>query len=167
MLSTFRRALGTSLVGVLIVLVSPFATRSVEAGSCWSWSSTEQKLARLTNGARTGRGLSRLSLDPELSKVADVHSKEMARRGRLYHTPSSTLQRRVTRWRRLGENVGYGADVRQIHRGFMRSYSHRANILSRRFSHFGVGIRSAGGYKWATIVFATSSNPGTTLNMPC
>jgi uncharacterized protein YkwD len=167
MLSTFRRALVTSVVVGLIVVAFPFTTPGAAARSCWSWSGSEQKLARLTNGARTRRSLSRLSLDPELSKVADVHSREMARKGTLYHTRSSTLQKRVTRSRRLGENVGYGTSVRRIHRGFMRSYSHRANILSRRFSHFGVGIRSARGYRWVTVVFATSSNPGTTLKMPC
>lgn len=167
MLSHVRRALSVTTLLALLLVVSPLRAPLANAGSCWSWSGKEKRLARMTNRTRARHGVRTLSLDPELSKVASVHSREMARRRTIYHTPYHTLKKRVTRWKRLGENVGHGGSVARIHRGFMRSYSHRANLLDGGFGHFGIGIRAARGRLWVTVVFATSPNPGTTLKMPC
>lgn len=149
------------------VAAVPSATRIANAGSCWSWSAGEKKLARRTNSSRANHARGRLTLDPELSKVATVHAREMAKRNRLYHTPRETLGKRVTRWRRLGENVAKGDSIGAIHRAFMRSPSHRANVLETRYRHFGIGIRRAGGSLWVTVVFSARRDPGTTLSMPC
>lgn len=162
-LKVLRIACASALLATLLIT---FPGIKATAGSCWSWGTKEKKLARRTNGARQNHGKAPLTLDPELSKVAKVHSREMAKRNKLYHTPGETLAKRVTRWRRLGENVAYGSRVKQMHRMFMRSSTHRDNILGR-YRHFGIGIKRSGGRLWTTVVFSSRRNPGTTLSMPC
>jgi uncharacterized protein YkwD len=120
-------------------------------------------MARKINRARTSRGLGRVRLDRHISRVARVHNNAMIQARSLFHT--ANLGRKVTRWTRLGENVGYGATVKSLHRAFMRSSGHRANILGR-FRYIGVATRRAGGRLWTTIVFEHYRNPGTRLWMP-
>ena len=79
---------------------------------------------------------------------------------------AESLGRRVTRWRVLGENVGFGGDVRSLHKAFMESPAHRDNILFDRYRHVGVGVKRSGGLMWVTVVFEASKDPGTRLSMP-
>lgn len=88
----------------------------------------------------------------------------MARKRTLYHNPS--LGSQVTNWRSLGENVGYAGGVKAVHRAFMRSAAHKANVLKSSYRHVGVGATKKNGYVWAAVVFESRKNPGTTLKMP-
>jgi uncharacterized protein YkwD len=132
---------------------------------CWSPTRGERAFARRINSARAGADFGSVRLDPELSKSAKVHTREMARRSSLYHTPSSTLRRRVTNWSILGENVGYGGGVDSLHRAFMGSPAHRANILLGTYRYVGIGVLNRDGRMWVTVLFEGRSDPGTTLRM--
>ena len=88
----------------------------------------------------------------------------MAYKYTLFH--STSLGSLVTRWKTLGENVGYAGSVKKVHRAFMNSAGHRANILRSAYRHIGVGVVKKGGRIWATVVFESRRNPGTTLKMP-
>jgi len=96
--------------------------------------------------------------------VARVHAAAMVNKGELFH--NDKLERRVTRWKVLGENVGRGETASSIHRNFMASQTHRSNILGGRFFNVGVGVKSEGATMWVTVVFEGKKNPGTTLDMP-
>lgn len=76
------------------------------------------------------------------------------------------MKRRITRWIRLGENVGYGAGVASLERAFMHSPLHPANILGRGSRYLGVGVVRKNGFVWATVLFESRRDPGTTLRMP-
>ena len=130
---------------------------------CWRFKSSERAFAKKMNKARGGGNL---RLDPELSKVARKHTSEMIRKNLLYHTTPNQLRHRVVRWSLLGENVGVGNTVRSLHKAFMHSPGHRANILRPSFNHSGVGVRNARGRMWVTVIFESRSNPGTRLRMP-
>jgi uncharacterized protein YkwD len=133
---------------------------------CWRYRSAERAFARKMNRARQRRRVHRLSIDPELGKVARKHTKEMIRRNLLYHTSQAVLGRRVTRWSYLGENVGVGHTVTSLHRAFMNSAGHRHNILMSRFRHLGVGAKQQGGRLWVTVIFESRLDPDTRLRMP-
>jgi uncharacterized protein YkwD len=135
----------------------------IVAGSCWDYRGAEKKMGRKINRARTSHGRAKVRLDRHLSRVARMHTNAMANSRTLFHTRD--LGRKVTRWNRLGENVGYGGSVTGLHRSFMRSSGHRANILGR-FRHIGVATKWVGGRLWTTIVFEHYRNPGTRLRMP-
>ncbi|HYH49389.1 MAG TPA: CAP domain-containing protein, partial [Acidimicrobiia bacterium] len=92
---------------------------------------------------------------------------EMARSGRLAHT--TALGTRLSGWKRLGENVGRGPDLRDIQTAFMNSPSHRQNIVDAGFSQLGVGATFDGKeYLYVAVIFrepsgaATAAAPTTT-----
>jgi hypothetical protein len=120
---------------------------------CWVWDDAERSFVEKINRERERRGLRPVKIDPELSKVSQVHSNEMLSKHRLYHTPEKTLKKRVTNWQILGENVGVGGSVSSLHRAFMASPGHKANNLNRRYRNIGVGIVSSGGRLWVTVIF--------------
>ena len=133
---------------------------------CWDARATERKFNRKMNKARRRGHMRKLSLDPELSKVARRHTKEMVRRNLLHHTPHSVLGRRVTRWSYLGENVGFGGSVDSLHRAFMNSAPHRHNIMRSSYRHSGIGVMRRHGRMWVTVIFEQRRDPGTRLRMP-
>jgi uncharacterized protein YkwD len=156
------RALTCALVVTLFLGVGSVA--GAGTGSCYSYSKKDRALAKRTNRARSNHGVAKLSLDPQLSYVAKRHSRSMASKNTLYHTAS--LGSLVTRWKALGENVGYAGSVKKVHRAYMNSAGHKANILKPGYRHLGVGVVKKGGRIWATVVFESRRNPGTTLKMP-
>jgi len=59
----------------------------------------------------------------------------------------------VSGWTSCAENVGYGSSVDQVHKLFMGSSGHRANILNASYSQVGIGVVRSGGTVWVTIDF--------------
>jgi len=151
-------------VVIVLSLCLVVSSAAYGGGSCYWHSKQDRLLAKKTNSARAHADVRKLSLDPHLSRVAKRQARAMARRRTLYHTPS--LGSKVTRWRSLGENVGYASSVKRVHRAFMGSSLHKANILKSSFRHVGVGVKKKGGYVWSAVVFESRKNPGTTLKMP-
>ena len=163
-MKSIRRTLAALLSGLALAAVVPVAP--AHAATCYNWTDAERKFARLTNHAREAGGVRRVHLDPELSRVAKKHSFEMADKKLLYHTPTTTLKRRVTRWEILGENVGRGSSIESLQDAFLNSPSHLGNIVYSKFRHLGVGVVKSNGSLWVTVVFDAYDNPGTRLTMP-
>ncbi|MQB00259.1 MAG: hypothetical protein GEU78_08205 [Actinobacteria bacterium] len=155
------RTLAIGAAAAMVITLIPDPARA----SCWTYRKPERRLASKINNARLNRGLNALRLDPQLSRVSRKHSYEMAKRRKLYHTPSSVLGWRVTRWISLGENIGHTRTVRRAFRLMMRSAPHRANILASDWVHIGVGTVRKGRYIWSTITFEAVRDPGTRLSM--
>lgn len=154
---------------IVIALATMLALPSLSAAvasdeSCWKFRSKEKAMAKKINKARAKNGHAKVGLDPELSMVARRNSRRMAKNDELVHT--ANLGGKVTNWNLLGENIGYGVSVNQLHSMFMDSQVHKDNILKEPFRHVGVGVIKKGEYLWVTVVFESKKNPGTTLNMP-
>lgn len=165
--------LALALVATLAIpFAAPFTLpdlRPSAAGSdntCYTFTAAERAFASKMNQERRDRGLGTMKLDPELSRVAMKHTKEMTSANTLMHTTTTALTRRVTNWVTLGENVGVGAEVATLHSAFMNSPAHKENILHSSFNNVGVGVGSAAGRMWVTVIFEARSNPGTRLSMP-
>lgn len=161
-----KRKLSLLVAVVMLTIALPMSATADAASSCWSPRAKETRLATKINKARSAEGLRSTKLDPELSRVARLHTKEMVKANRLHHTSLDALGRRVTNWVTLGENVGVGATVHTLHRAFMKSPSHRDNVLYPTYNHVGVGTKRVGDRLWVTVVFEAQTNPGTTLKMP-
>ena len=157
---------------MLSLLAGAFALPSLEAAAsngsrCWKATDAERGFVRKMNRSRVAKDLGKLTLDPELSRAAQKHTTEMVASDQLFHTGLDRLGRWVTRWTTLGENVGYGGTVASLHKAFMNSATHRANVLLDRYNHVGVSAtRDGDGKLWVTIVFESTTDPGTTLKMP-
>ena len=83
-------------------------------------------------------------------RYARSHSRAMAARGDLYHTSNFSV---ICCWSAIAENIGYGGSVPTLHRAFMASPPHRANLLNRRLRQVGIGIVVEGNRLWITEVF--------------
>jgi uncharacterized protein YkwD len=127
---------------------------------------------RLVNESRAATGLSALSAEPALTRAAQAHAEDMLRRGYFSHISpqgDTALDRYIKsgggRGKLLAENIAEcrncaaGQDeVGELHRGWMDSPGHRANILSPGIERFGFGIAEASGRVVAVQTFA---GPGT------
>ena len=133
---------------------------------CWVWDDAEERFVDKINAARERHGLDPVRIDPELSKVSQLHSNEMYADRDLRHTPEKTLRKRVRRWQILGENVGAGRSPDSLHRSFMESKAHRDIILLPDFRFVGTGVTHGSQRMWVTVLFEAYKDPKTTLKMP-
>jgi uncharacterized protein YkwD len=158
--SAMKRVFTVIMAGVVLSVAAP---ATVADAACYSNNDNERSFASKLNAARRSAGKSSLRLDPQLSKAAKVHTREMVRRNVLYHTPTDALKRRVTNWVELGENVGVGGTTTSLHGAFMDSPAHRSNILYSGFRYVGIGAKQAHGRLWVTVIFESRADPGSPL----
>jgi hypothetical protein len=123
------------VVSLVVALLSGMATMAFAAGSP---DETEAGFLAAIAQERGARSLAGYTLAEDLSAVARRHAADMARQQRLHHNPR--LGNEVQDWQQVGENVGVGPSVEEIHAAFMRSSTHRAEILSRSFTEVGIGV---------------------------
>jgi uncharacterized protein YkwD len=117
-------------------------------------SSREAALLGKIDHARAKHGLAPLKAKPKLMKYARHHSSAMAAQDDLFHTGNFGV---VCCWSMIGENIAYNASVRRVHRAFMHSPGHRANILNPHMRRVGVGIVERNGQLWVTEIFTKPS----------
>lgn len=148
------------LTAALLVGLVPSTADAVTA----SESDAEQRFVELVNGERAERGLRKVKVSSELTRVARDHTADMVRTDDLHHNPD--LGDDVTNWRRLAENVGYSSvSVASLHRAFMNSAGHRANILDDRVTQVGVGVRIHDDIIWVTKVFRLPEDAGSEIEV--
>jgi uncharacterized protein YkwD len=138
-------AFATAMLSVALLAGSLLAPPGAAAKS-----SKEATLLTKISHARAKHGLAPLRTKPKLMKYARHHSEAMAAQYALFHTPNFVV---VCCWSAIGENVAYNATVPGVHRAFMHSSGHRANILNPRMRRVGVGIVKRGGWLWVTEIF--------------
>ncbi len=98
------------------------------------------EMLQLINNARGVAGRAPLTLDEALSASACAWSDQWEDTGVLSHDPnlSTTAGAAVPGWRKLGENLGVGASVGDLHAALMASPTHQANLLDPQFSKVGI-----------------------------
>ncbi len=121
------------------------------AGQAAANPSMDLEFVALLNAERVGAGLNELVPYDDLVDDAAIHTSEMLARGDIYH--SSDLTKFTTGWQTIGENVGYGPNIEKLHKAFMASPTHRANIMG---DYDRVGIASevdSNGRIYVTVLF--------------
>lgn len=127
------------------------------AGPAAATTATPQaRVTSLVNAARAKAGCAPLRVDARLTRAAQGHSADMAKRRYFAHnTPGGT-----TPWTRiaragyprnaaLAENIAAGQPTAdQVARAWLRSPAHRANILDCRLRAVGTGLARGGPYGW-------------------
>ncbi|MEU9111017.1 CAP domain-containing protein [Streptomyces sp. NPDC048483] len=116
-------------------------------------SGTAARILEIVNSERSKAGCSPLTLNANLTKAAQDHSKDMADHRNMSHTGSdgSSPEDRITRagynWTAYGENVAYGYSTPEsVMQGWMSSPGHKRNILDCSFKEMGVGLAQPGDY---------------------
>ncbi len=124
-------------------------------------SSFEAEVIRLVNKERTNRGLSALTTNWELSRVARYKSQDMINKNYFSHTsptygsPFNMMEQFGLKFSAAAENIAYGQRTAQeVVTAWMNSAGHRANILSASYSQTGVGAaKKADGTLYWTQMF--------------
>jgi hypothetical protein len=151
-----RRRVAVGLLALVLPLVFVNGTASADPAS------DEVNFFSRLNAVRTSRGLRPLVLTGQLSGMARGWSGRMASRGGISHNPNLAAQG-PPGWTRLGENVGMGPSVDEIHDALVASPSHYANIVSVHYDSVGVGVVQSGSTKFVTFNFmaggASRSSP--------
>jgi uncharacterized protein YkwD len=148
------RLVGRRRLSTLVALASAAAVALaglVAAPAAHADSGSEQAFVSSINSARASAGRPSLATSGDLTSVARSWAATMASSGTLKHNPNLTTQ--VNGWRYVGENVGVGGDVASLHRAFMNSPAHKANILDRDYTQIGLGVVVTGGRMWVVEVF--------------
>ena len=121
----------------------------------------EENALFLLNQDRIANGLPALKADPVLCSIARAKSKDMSDRKYFSHTSptygtaSQMLKHFGYSFTSVGENIAHHANVDKAQAAFMSSAGHRANILSKTWTKFGIGIcYDANGSIYATQIFA-------------
>ena len=115
--------------------------------------SYETEVVRLVNEIRQQHGLSALTENWELSRVARFKSQDMKDRAYFDHTsptygsPFQMMKDFGISYRTAGENIAMGyRSPEAVVNGWMNSSGHRANILNANFKQIGVGYVAQGNY---------------------
>ena len=113
----------------------------------------ESEVIRLTNEARAKNGLSPLTANWQLSRVARYKSQDMKDKGYFSHTsptygtPFRMMKSFNISYKTAGENIAKGYSTpKAVVDGWLNSEGHRKNIMNASFTQIGVGYVSGGNY---------------------
>jgi len=158
-----RTLLLAALVALLTLLALPAASPAAKRRSACANANVVPTAANvalvraavlcLHNRERSARGLPKLTEQPDLREAAEGHSLQMVD-GQFFSHEAPDGRDMVDRilgagyargraWS-LGENIAWGtgplATAAGIHRSWMQSPGHKANILRRQFREIGIGV---------------------------
>ncbi len=107
----------------------------VAVSACESTTADRAEVIRLVNESRQANGLGTVSENYVLDVKADNWARHLRDICDLEHSKLSSGA--PPEWEKLGENVGYGGAIGQIHEAYLNSPGHRANIMDAAFSSMG------------------------------
>lgn len=125
------------------------------------FSQDERRMLELCNEARREKGLSPLTLDKTLCRMARFKSQDMSTNSfshsGSYGELSDLLKKFNVTYSSAGENIAYGTQgaytIEKIFDSWMNSDGHRANILGNDFTKLGYGMYSDGTVTYYTQEF--------------
>jgi len=144
---TLRR-LAVALVALTLITL-PLATNS--HASVANPQFDEWDFLNQINRDRRAEGLGPIAMLSGARDVARAWSGVMAQRNDLAHNPSfgSELRSRFPSLTAAAENVGVGGGAVSLHRAFMSSSGHRANIMGD-YGYVGIGVKYSNDTLWVT-----------------
>jgi uncharacterized protein YkwD len=127
-----RRPVGAAVLAVLAVLLL-----SSVLTSCETSAADRNAVVAEINASRARAGLAPLQQHQDLNAKADHWASTLRDRCQISH--SRLADGAPSNWRKLGENVGRGGTISQVHVAYMNSSGHRANILDGSYNYVGAG----------------------------
>ncbi len=105
--------------------------------SCESSEPDRLAVIDAVNSTRAQNGLPTLSEHVTLNMKADAWAVQLRDECNIRH--STLSDGAPPEWRKLGENVGRGGSIEQVHTAYLNSPGHRANIVDPSFTSMGAG----------------------------
>lgn len=115
---------------------------------------------RMISAYRASHGLSPVTLDPALNRVAQAQARSMAQAGQISHGPRSLSSRLASQGvnpRAAAENVAAGyANLERVMASWRNSSGHNANLLMPQARRMGIALAHAPDSRfktyWALVV---------------
>lgn len=154
-----------AVVFVLVFALTASFFANNEIAFSKNYDDDEHRIFELINAERQKRRLNTLHWDNNLARMARAYSQKMARQNFFDHADfdgNTVVDRakdaRIKNWRKIGENLFYYEDNSNFDklavRGWMKSPTHRENILDGSWTTTGIGIaESRDGRIYITQVF--------------
>lgn len=145
-----------TVVALLVCLfVAGLAPTSAEAATAGE---IRNGLEHKINRSRANHGLRRLRVNLKIQRYAQDHADLMGDLNSMFHDTGDLWNEMPSDVEWVAENVGYvpggSGAVRRMHKAFMNSAGHRANILTARATHMGIGVVKRNGTVWVVERFA-------------
>ncbi len=132
---------------ILPFLAVGFVTLFSVVYTAWASGITPSAVIDLTNRARTEKGLPELRENPKLSQAAKMKAEDMIKNDYFAHTspsglnPWHWLKQAGYAYKAAGENLAINfTDPKEQQSAWMKSETHRANILNSKYQEIGVAV---------------------------
>lgn len=108
--------------------------------------SEKQQAFTLLNQDRAANGLPALTLNSQLTSLADAYAADMIKRGYFSHynpegeSPFDRMDKAGITYTAAAENLAINTSVAAAQTAFMNSSGHRANILNSSYTDVGIGV---------------------------
>ncbi|MED3729000.1 LysM peptidoglycan-binding domain-containing protein [Priestia filamentosa] len=140
-------------VGSILRLKPENQSTTTPTSSQSSVSAYEQEVVKLVNAERAKAGLQPLQVDNEVAKTARLKSQDMHdnhyfdHNSPTYGSPFDMMKQFGITYKAAGENIAQGQQTpAEVMKAWMNSPGHKANILSSKYTHIGVGYVKDGNY---------------------
>ena len=142
--------------GLSVMAVTSPTPSGATSASDYNPDSQECRMLALINNYRGKNRKPPLELSKRLGAASEHHSKDMARKRKMYHSDlRKNAEQHGYDGGSLGENVAYiegTGSAKPVFNAWIDSRGHRDNILERDFLAIGVARAKAGDtYYWTTI----------------
>ena len=122
------------------------------------YSSLENEVLILLNDFRTSQGMEALKRAAVISSVSENHTQYMINSDEISHDNFVKRHRELVskaNATQVGENVAFGySSARGVVNGWQTSDAHRAIILTKSYTHFGISVSAdAQGRNYFTNIF--------------
>lgn len=167
--SNTRKIIGVLILLEIITFLLPIITHINTTGNMAAV--LPAVLDDLTNVERQSQKLNILTVSPILNKAAEMKASDMATKGYFAHTspegktPWDWLEQVGYKYQYAGENLAINfSDSKDVTDAWMKSPTHKANIVKGNYTEIGTGIAS-GIYEGKKTVFVAQvyANPLPTL----
>ena len=114
----------------------------------------QTKMVDQVNTSRRDAGKAAVVANDAAASKAQAWAGHMSRTGTVEHTGGGSRvdTSGLPKWCSVGENVGMASSIDALHAAWMRSASHKANILGN-FNRIGTGLVRKGNYVYGVQIF--------------
>lgn len=117
-------------------------------------SANQVKMVDLVNASRRSAGRAAVTANDPTAAKAQAWAEHMSRTGVVEHTGGGSRidTSGIPKWCSVAENVGMASSIDALHSAWMRSSTHKTNILGN-YNRIGTGVVRKGSYVYGIQIF--------------
>jgi len=139
-------------ISIISSSVKPSTQKPAASTSESNMSENEKVIFNLINNARVKAGISKLTTDDNVFKVARLKAQDMVKGSYFSHTsptyggPFQMLKTYGISYKVAGENIAGNPSLEAAVNAWLNSETHKQNILSNSYNYIGIGVEKSETY---------------------